>query len=590
MNSSKLKLAMEDLFSFKIRSDFECEVFKQLLLLQAKMLTRMWVAQAVIVSAFYMMIFPYVTPAKFFAWCTLSCLAEILRVTYGYWFLANPPKPPRVGVSHRNFAVLAALSGFSHGLSALFLPELPAASQILLTLVLYIIPAAGALGGASTCKILAAYTIPDFSLNAYALIKVNPELLFPDSILTILYVWFILMCGRDTENVMRNSITIRQEREQLVSELKASIQKTEQASQARARVLAAASHDLRQPMHALSVYSAVLMHCKSLEALAEIAQNIDRLVRSLGSLIHGLLDLSQLSADYYQPERQLMALDKVIENVCNEYTSTIAEKRLILIKILEPIQLVDDILAITRITRNLLDNAIKYTDSGIIRVYTRVHADRAQLIVEDTGKGIPQCEQSTIFEEFYQLNNPGRDNSKGVGLGLTIVQRLAELINAQITLTSELDKGSSFCVSFDGEMVSLNSSVPNQGLKNDKLRDVMIYLIDDEEDILRSSEVLFKTWHIQVKTAISAQAGEALFKNFGVPNLLIVDLRLRGEEHGADLALRLLKTYGNFPVLVITGETASEALNRTYTAGFQLLQKPISPESLFDALCKCLIP
>lgn len=590
MNSSKLNLAMEDLFSFKIRSDFECEVFKQLLLLQAKMLTRMWVAQAVIATAFYMMIFPYVSPVRFFAWCALSCSAEILRVAYGYWFLANPPKPERVGGSHRSFTLLAAFSGMSHGLSALFLPELPVASQILLTLVLYIIPAAGALGGASTCKILAAYTIPDFTLNAYALIKVNPELLFPDSILTILYVWFILMCGRDTENVMRNSITIRQEREQLVNELKASIAKTEQASQARARVLAAASHDLRQPMHALTVYSAVLMHCKSLEALTEIAGNIDRLVRSLGSLLHGLLDLSQLSADYYQPERQLMALDKVIENVCHEYTSTIAEKRLILIKILEPIQLVDDILAITRITRNLLDNAIKYTDTGLIRVYVRSHAYGAQLVVEDTGKGIPPSEQSTIFEEFYQVNNPGRDSSKGVGLGLAIVRRLAELINAQITLTSELDKGSSFCVTFAGEIVLQNTNVAAQYLNNGKLRDVMIYLIDDEEDILRSSEALFKTWLIRVKTAISAEAGEALFNKFGIPQLLIVDLRLRGEEHGADLALRLQKTYGNFPVLVITGETASEALNRTYTAGFQLLQKPISPESLFEALCKCLIP
>ena len=211
-------------------------------------------------------------------------------------------------------------------------------------------------------------------------------------------------------------------------------------AQARARVLAAASHDLRQPLHALSVYSAVLASKPAPDLLNEVSANIDQIVRSLGNLLNGLLDLSRLSAGYYVPEHQEVDLERLIAGVCNEFQHPAGQKSLAVIQELDPVRVLGDPVAIGRITRNLIDNAIKYTEQGNVRValHTELAGDAslAVLTVTDTGKGIPASEHSRIFEEFYQLDNPGRDRSRGVGLGLAIVQRLCELIGAQISVVS----------------------------------------------------------------------------------------------------------------------------------------------------------
>ena len=587
--------AFNELFRFKTQNAFEQEMYKELLLLHAALLTRMWAPQSVIIFAFIFVVLPHVATSTFIIWCCVSFTVEMIRVYYGFTILAAPTSIT-VETIHKNCFCLIILAGISQGTSALiFLPYLPTSSQNLLTLILYIMPAASAAGGTSPRRLIIAYAVIMVSFGCSGWVLINPDQLFPASLLTILYLWFIFVCGKEVENVIRRSVAIRQERDQIVIDLEksiadvnAAVAKAEHASQARARVLAAASHDLRQPLHALSVYSAVLANCLDINTLPEISKNIDRLVRSLGCLLHGLLDLSRLSANYYKPEQRLIFLDQVIENVCTEYTAAIAEKNIIFTKQLAHICLYDDSLAIARITRNLLDNASKYTEKGEIRVITRIQNNKVQLIIEDTGSGIPDEEQQRIFEEFYQLNNPGRDYSKGVGLGLAIVQKLAELINADIKLQSIPGQGSTFIITFSGVIPEYTETIPKQYTNSNLLANRRIYIIDDEIDILKSSKILLESWKIQVHTALSAQEGEVLFERYGAPDLLIVDLRLREEEHGVDLAKRLQKKYSDFPVLVLTGETDTDSLIKTNSAGYELLQKPISAEILFETLYKSM--
>lgn len=583
------------LFNFKTKNAFEQEMHRELLLLHAALLTRMWAPQAIIILSFIFIVLPYVNSSTFIIWSCLSFIVELIRVYYGYAILAVQASLS-VEITHRNCFYLVILAGVSQGICALiFLPYVPIANQNLITLILFIMPAASAAGGTSPRRLIIAYAVIMVSSGCAGWVLVNPEQLFPAISLTILYLWFIFVCGKEVENVIRRSVAIRQERDQIVIDLEksiadvnAAVAKAEHASQARARVLAAASHDLRQPLHALSVYSAVLANCLDIKTLPEISQNIDRLVRSLGCLLHGLLDLSRLSANYYKPEQRLIFLDQVIENVCTEYTVAIAEKKVIFTKKLEHICLYDDSLAIARIARNLLDNASKYTDSGEICVMTRIQNNKVQLIVQDTGPGIPLEEQSRIFEEFYQLNNPGRDYSKGVGLGLAIVQKLAELINAEIKLHSIPGQGSIFTITFSGAIPEYTERIPKPYMNSNLLQNKRIFIIDDEIDILNSSKILLESWQIQVHTALSGQDGERLFERYGAPDLLIVDLRLREEEHGVELANRLREKYDDFPVLVVTGETDSNSLIKTNNAGFEILQKPISAEILFETLCKSM--
>jgi CheY-like chemotaxis protein len=248
-----------------------------------------------------------------------------------------------------------------------------------------------------------------------------------------------------------------------------------------------------------------------------------------------------------------------------------------------------DPVAIERIARNLIDNAIKYTERGEVRVSTHREllgsVPLAVLSVADTGRGIPPAEQDRIFEEFYQLENPGRDRSKGVGLGLAIVQRLCELIGAKISVDSEVSQGSRFRVSMPAILgeESLPAPLP-QRAKDNSLREKRVYVVDDELDILNSMRILLGVWGIRVQTAESTSAAYRIFEQHGPPDLLIIDLRLGEQEHGARLADRLQQIHGQFPVLIITGETSSEALRQANERSYTLLQKPITPEVLRQAI------
>jgi CheY-like chemotaxis protein/two-component sensor histidine kinase len=354
-------------------------------------------------------------------------------------------------------------------------------------------------------------------------------------------------------------------------------------------VLAAASHDLRQPLQALSVYSAVLGSKPAPELLDEVSGNIDQIVRSLGNLLNGLLDLSRLSAGYYMPEHRNLSLEVLVAGVCAEYQQPAAQKGLSLILELAPIRVLGDPVAIERIARNLIDNAIKYTEHGEVRVTTHREllgsAPLAVLSVADTGKGIPTSEQGRIFEEFYQLENPGRDRSKGVGLGLAIVQRLCELIGAKISIESVIGRGSCFRVSMPAILGEANLPEPlAQGAEDASLRGKRVYVVDDERDILNSMRILLDVWGISVQTADSTSSAYRIFEKHGAPDLLIIDLRLGEEEHGARLADRLQQIHGQFPVLIITGETSSEALRQANERSYISLQKPIAPEVLRRAI------
>jgi CheY-like chemotaxis protein/anti-sigma regulatory factor (Ser/Thr protein kinase) len=339
----------------------------------------------------------------------------------------------------------------------------------------------------------------------------------------------------------------------------------------------------------LSVYSAVLAAHPAPETLSEVSQNIDQIVRSLGSLLNGLLDLSRLSAGYYVPEQQSLSLERLVADVCAEYQRAAAHKGLALLSNLSSIRLMGDALAISRIVRNLIDNALKYTERGEVRVAThleyRGEASFAVLSVTDTGKGIPAEEQSRIFEEFYQLDNPGRDRSKGVGLGLAIVQRLCELIGATVVVESVVGDGTCFRVSMPAILAeALPGEGPPTSAAEVSLEHKRVYVVDDELDIRKSMRSLLGVWGVSVMTAESPSAADLLFEQHGPPDLMIVDLRLGEEEHGARVADRLQQTYGQFPVLIITGETSSEALRQANERSYTLLQKPIASEVLRRAI------
>ncbi|MDM0109065.1 ATP-binding protein [Variovorax sp. J22R24] len=382
-----------------------------------------------------------------------------------------------------------------------------------------------------------------------------------------------------------------QDIERLNGALRAAVERAERESAARARVLASASHDLRQPLHALSIYSAVLSADPGPETLREVGGHIDQIARSLGALLHGLLDLSQLSSGHYVPAHHTVALDELCRSLCSEFKAAADAKGLMLACRLAPVIWSGDTLALARVIRNLMDNAIKYTARGGLTLRLAREGACAVLMVEDTGEGIHPDALSRIFEEFYQVGNQGRDRSQGVGLGLAIVHRLVELAGGAITVQSRLGSGSIFTVKVPGVEDSRGLAVAHAESTANGNRQPLaarVYIIDDETDILQGMSMLLKSWGCGTWVATAAEEASALFASFGRPDLMIVDLRLGGPESGVELVERLQATYGRFPVLVATGETASKALRGAKRTGWPLLHKPIASEVLRAAVEQAL--
>jgi signal transduction histidine kinase/CheY-like chemotaxis protein len=564
----------------------------ELVTLHAHALLRMpWVA-ALLAAGVGFLVYQFVSAATFAAWTVLTIGVESVRALYASRVLkrANDADPKNV---HARFVMLAVVAGAAVATGGvLFLPALPILYQALFGAILFAIPAAGVAVSQSSRYILGGYALAMLVPSSATWCWLHPSQALALGFLTILYCAVLVWVAADGEKLLLRSVVIRHERDRLVRDLEqrnadvqVAVAQAQQSAQARARVLAAASHDLRQPLHALSVYSAVLLTNPPSKVLREVSENIDQIVRSLGSLLNGLLDLSRLSSEYYVPERQPVALDRLLTEVCAECRQPALQKGLVLKLEAAPVHLQGDPVALGRIARNLVDNAIKYTDQGEIRVASYVDvsgaAPVAVLSVADTGRGIPEAEQSRIFEEFYQVDNPGRDRSRGVGLGLTIVHRLCELIHARIEVDSVVGSGTCFKVLIPEPLSDVTSSEePVTAATEVSLSARYVYVVDDEQDILKGMRTLLRVWGMTVLTADSAGAANLIFEQHGPPELLIVDLRLRGDEHGAQLAARLRREYGPFAVLIVTGETSSEALREAHDTGFSVLQKPIAPEVL----------
>ncbi len=578
------------------QSAYSREVLIELVGLHARILRRMPWVQSLLVCGAGLFVLHSIPLEAFGLWCAISIGVESLRARYAADVMrrVDTIDPGRV---HAAFVGWALAAGGTVGIGAAWcLPHLPILDQTLLAIILFAMPAAGVAVSQSSRYIVAAYSLSILIPSTASWMLLHPDQAIAVGGLTLLYCGLIILVAVESDQLLLRSIIIRHERDRLVhdlelsnAEVRAAMQRAEQAAQSRARVLATASHDLRQPLHALSIYSAVLAANPERGQLREVSANIDQIVRSLGSLLHGLLDLSRLTAGHFVPECKRIALDSVVTTVCAEYERAAADKHLHFHLSIQPVRLFGDAVAIGRIVRNLVDNAVKYTESGAVSVAVRSESEGATAVavidVGDTGAGIPSGEQARIFEEFYQLDNPGRDRARGVGLGLAIVKRLCELIDAGIEVESTLGKGTRFRLTLRG--VSAESSNGPEGTdapEADGLRGRRVYLIDDEPDILRSTQQLLQMWGMQVATAESAAAAEQLFAQGGAPELLITDLRLRDGENGAELAARLGRDYSGFSTLIITGEVSTAAIQQVDALDAVMLYKPLTAESLRRAI------
>lgn len=359
----------------------------------------------------------------------------------------------------------------------------------------------------------------------------------------------------------------------------------EAASRAKSRFLAAASHDLRQPMHALSLFAATLVERLRYPEVRQIADQMQASIVSLTSLFDSLLDISKLDAGTIQTRILSFRLQEIFDNVRRDFSGRATNKGLRFRVVPSEAVVRSDPLLLERIVRNLAANAVNYTNQGGIVIGARRRGNQLRIEVWDTGPGIPAEEQQRIFEEFYQIANPERDRSKGLGLGLAIVKRLAELLNHPIAVRSAAGRGAIFAVTVPRGELHEQHAVDAARSPGDMLRasgERLVVLIEDERIIREATQTLLSDWGCKViASASAAETRVQLDAMDRLPDLIIADYRLAGGMTGIDAINAIRSEFGAaIPAVLITGDAATDHLKEARQQGYPVLHKPVAPAKL----------
>jgi len=358
----------------------------------------------------------------------------------------------------------------------------------------------------------------------------------------------------------------------------------EQANAAKTRFLAAASHDLRQPIHALGLFFAELSDRVRSPETNKLITQVDDSIIAINSMLNALLDVSKLDAGVVKPNVECFTLTALFARLESEFIPVALEDHNELRIRRTSVSVRSDPAMLERMLRNLIGNALKYTEHGRVLVAARPRGDNVEIQVFDNGSGIPNDQLNEIFIEFHQLGNPARDRRQGLGLGLAIVKRLANLLEHEIKVVSNLGRGCCFSITLP--LVQGIQETPDEKLTNaamvHSLAGYPVMILDDDIAVLEGMCGLLAQWGCQVITACSpTEAFDQLNTQLIKPKLLIVDYRLPDNVSGIEVAKELQNSLtSSVPVLIITGDTGPERLREADASGFPLLHKPVQPAKL----------
>ncbi len=475
-------------------------------------------------------------------------------------------------------------SGISYALSAiLFLTASSPTVQIFLFVFIFGIVNGSAFVSSHWVASFYVFMLTTLGLTAIYLFTLGDPAYTAIAVLCLIDILLCFVIGKRTNYSVLSTIQLRFENATLIEQLKTSVQEAKNANQRKTRFLASASHDLRQPVHALGLFSEAL----SSEELSPSGRNtlafLKQSVSSLSSLLNSLLDISRLDAGIITPSINAVDLTKIMQQLSHDFEVACKSKGLNWRLRCHPVWVYSDSALLENIIRNLLSNAIRYTDSGGILFACKQHNDEVWIEIWDTGIGIAESDSNLIFDEFYQINNPERDQQQGLGLGLAIVRKQAQLLNHDLSLCSRLGKGSRFRLKL--KKASPTTVVEqNQIAITNRFAQKNILVIDDDESILEGMRLTLEAWQCIVSTATDLEQAIEICLHT-MPDVIIADFRLRENVNGIDVVQQLRQQLDkHIPALLITGDTAPNRLQQAQKSDLLLLHKPVQPAKLRAAL------
>jgi two-component system, sensor histidine kinase len=415
--------------------------------------------------------------------------------------------------------------------------------------------------------------------------------------LLVLIVSLTAVLARTYRQTLQRVIQLKLQADRLSVQLRvekeaadAARREAEVANRAKTQFFTAASHDLRQPLHAMGLFAEALRQKSHNEEVSQLVNSINSSVDALEGLFSELLDITRIDTGGVEVKPAHFAVADILRKLRLHFEPNAFEKGLALrFRGVQHLVHADPLL-VERILRNLVSNAIRYTDDGTVLVSARRRGDHILLQVWDTGQGIPLQEQQHIFEEFYQLATTRpitAEQRKGLGLGLAIVKRLAGLMNAPLTLRSEPGRGTVFSLQVPrGERSAVQ--LPNTDRKGPlgiTLVGRLIVVVEDEPAVRGGLEAMLKGWGATLASFESVAAARewatACSPDQPKPDLLIVDYRLENGQTGVQAIDALRSRFGTpLPAIVVTGSTMTGHEKEALDHDFHLLIKPVVPNKL----------
>ena len=405
------------------------------------------------------------------------------------------------------------------------------------------------------------------------------------SVLIIFYLGFLVSMGKQVAAVFEQSCRYRFGEQRLNTELKTALDKADESSRAKTHFLAAASHDLRQPLHSINVLVAALT-MRNLDADSQkIVSLLDTVNQTLSKQLDGLLDLSKLDAGAIAPNMASHRLDHLLQSHHLALEPVAKQKgvTLTLEQTAGASALTDDVL-LRRILSNLTDNALKFTPAGgTIKLNLWKDNDHIHISVADTGIGIPAQDAERVFLEFYQVANAERDRSQGLGLGLSIVQRLCRMLGIRLSLSSRLGEGTTITLTLPA-LPMQTAGQPNNGPKALNLVPGLSVLVVDDEDMVRQSMYfLLGQLGCVVHLADGTEQAVAIARQHAI-DIVFCDHRLRGNDSGIKSIEQLKAIRPHITAVLVTGDTAPDRIQDAQKAGVPLLHKPLGLEQVMAVL------
>lgn len=517
-------------------------------------------------------------------WLGVSLVYTFLRIIFIKSFHRNKPQHEAVLKWGKIFALTSFASGLLWGsIAFIFVDTQEIESAVLVVIVL---------AGVSTGSLspLSAYLAAYIGFNTLALTPFIALMLSESSgifpllgYLTIALFFVNFAHSFAINQNIINSIQLRFENLDLLSHLEIEKEVAEKANKDKSRFLAAASHDLRQPLHAMDLYLGALKNILTSDDQQSLLNKSQLSSNSLSELLNSLMDVSQLDSGNVSINEEIIDVHGLLNDICQSMLPQAQKSDIDLNVDAENIYIFSDPVLLGRVLRNFITNAIRHSGCENINLCATKNNDMATISVSDDGKGIESAELENIFSEFYQLNNPERDRAKGLGLGLAIVDRIANQLDYKLDVQSPDNKGIIFSLhmpAVDPEK-EVEREIENEEVE--KLAGLLIIVIEDEADVRDAMRLLLRSWDCEVLAEDSLEAVNAELDQleYPVPDIIVSDYRLREGKTGMEAINALWKRFDKkVPAIVITGDTTDDVAANISAEQCELIHKPVRPDDL----------